>query len=58
VDVCGFEVDEVLELLNWGRLHGQEAEACPSVSTAQISGLSGALGGVWRVDSHRCAWTS
>lgn len=27
VDVCGAEVDEVLEFLNGRRLHGQEAEA-------------------------------
>lgn len=28
VDVCGLEVDKVLELLNGRRLHGEEPEAC------------------------------
>jgi hypothetical protein len=28
VDICGLEVDEVLELLNWRRLHCQKSEAC------------------------------
>ena len=32
--IGGFEVNEVLKLLNWGRLHCEESEACGGVSQA------------------------
>jgi hypothetical protein len=37
--ICGFEVDEVLELFDWCRLHCEETEACEQLVAAPI--LSG-----------------
>lgn len=35
VHVCGLEVSEVLELLNWGALHGQKPQACDMISSCR-----------------------
>lgn len=36
MNVCGLEVDEVLEFLDWGCLHGQKLETCGMISSGNL----------------------
>lgn len=49
VHVCGLEVNKVLELLDWGGLHGKEPEACSNCQYMPMERLH---------DVHRWACTS
>lgn len=53
VHVCGFEVGKVLELLNWGGLHGQEPQACCGGQYIPVTSLEKQL-----QNSHRWACVS